>query len=79
MPNSMFVRDAAERVVMTAVEAALAVLLIDLQDNSIALDGVKVAVMAGATAGLAVVKAVVARWIGDRNSASLVSAPAVVE
>lgn len=70
--SKSFFRDAAERVVVTAVEAALAVLLVDMQDNEIAIDGVKVAVMAGLAAGLAVVKAIAARYVGDQNTASLV-------
>lgn len=75
MLNRKFIRDAFERVAVTAVEASLAVLLVDMQDNDIAVDGVKVAAIAGLAAGLAVVKAIAARWVGDRNSASLVDAP----
>lgn len=73
MFNSNFVRDALERVVVTGVEATLAVLLLDMQDNEIAVDGVKVALIAGLAAGLAAVKAIAARWVGDRDSASLVA------
>lgn len=67
-----FWRDAVERIVATFIQVAVATALLDLQDGSVSLDGVKVAALAGATAALSLVKALVARWFGSRDSASFV-------
>lgn len=66
-------RDTAERVAATFVQAALASLAVTGVGTS--LPDVKVAAVSAVTAGVAaavsVVKAIVARKVGDANSASL--------
>lgn len=71
--SKQFVIDAVERVVVTFIEAVVGVLILS---GTLDLSTGKKALTAGVIAALSAVKALGAKFIGNKDSASLVSAVA---
>lgn len=65
-----WVRDAVERVAATYVQSVIGLLTAD-QLTSMDMSTVKTLLVSGLPAVLALVKAWLARWVGDADSASL--------
>jgi len=72
MFSKRFLRDAGERVLATFLEAAAGSVILS---GALNLDVAKAAGLAGVLAALTVVKSLLARFLGDRESASVLPGP----
>ena len=67
---SKFQRDLAERVVRTAVQAAIAVAVVHLSDPAFTVDSLQGIAVAAVAAGLSAGMALLGKTIGDPDSGS---------
>lgn len=67
---SKFQRDLAERVVRTAVQAAIAVAVVHLSDPNFTIDSLQGVAVAAVAAGLSAGMALIGKTIGDPDSGS---------
>ncbi len=67
---SKFQRDLAERVIRTAVQAAIAVAVVHLSDPNFTIDSLQGVAVAAVAAGLSAGMALIGKTIGDPDSGS---------
>lgn len=67
---SKFQRDLAERVIRTAVQAAIAVAVVHLSDPNFTIDSLQGVAVAAVAAGVSAGMALIGKTIGDPDSGS---------
>ena len=70
MSLTRFQRDVLERAVRTFLQAALAVVAVELANRSVTLDSLQAATIAGVAAGVSALMAWLGRFIGDPDTGS---------
>ena len=70
MSLTRFQRDDLERAVRTFLQAALAVVAVELANRSVTLDSLQAATIAGVAAGVSALMAWLGRFIGDPDTGS---------
>ena len=70
MSLTRFQRDVLERAVRTFLQAALAVVAVELANPNVTLDSLQAATIAGVAAGVSALMAWLGRFIGDPDTGS---------
>ena len=70
MSLTRFQRDVLERAVRTFLQAALAVVAVELANPNVTLDSLQAATIAGVAAGVSALMAWLGRFIGDPETGS---------